>query len=274
MRFLECPHCRRALCLAGGTVACERGHTFDVARAGYVTLLTGSGGAPGDTPAIIAAREAFLATGHYDSLARTIADEAARVVGDAVPGCVVDLGAGTGWYLYHILNRLPRRIGIAIDASKPALRRAARSHPHAIAVGCDIWQGLPMRTGAAALVVNVFAPRNPEEMARVLHPNGRLIVVTPTDRHLLEIRRRLSLLETQRDKAGQVDKAVASYFLPMRQRHHDVAVKASHADVRALVQMGPNAYHTDPDQLEHRIGALADPMTITVSVTVSTYRPR
>src|SRR5688572_30940209 len=42
------------------------------------------------------------------------------------PGCILDLGAGTGWYLARVLDRLPGRIGLALDLSKHALRRAAR----------------------------------------------------------------------------------------------------------------------------------------------------
>ena len=37
-----------------------------------------------------------------------------------------------------------------------------------------------------ALILSVFAPRNPPEMARVLAPGAALVAVTPTTRHLFE----------------------------------------------------------------------------------------
>ena len=281
--FLRCPHCRAALSTADRVVRCERGHAFDVGRGGYVSLLPGRGGAPGDTAAVTAAREAFLASGHFDKLARTIASEVAAVCDDggfdagsvdvgSAEGCIVDVGAGTGWYLRWVLDRCPTRVGIAIDASKAALRRAARSHRRAAAVGADIWQELPVRSDAAAAVMNVFAPRNPEEMARVLHPRGGVVVVTPTDRHLRQVRKPLALLGTEPDKPRRLQDALSPLLRVTRQREHEHDADMSRADLRALVCMGPNAYHVDPARLESALARLPERSPVTVSVTVSVYR--
>ena len=103
------------------------------------------------------------------------------------PGCVVDLGAGTGHYLARVLAEL-RRARSASRSTARSTRCAAPPAPTAIgAVGCDIWRGLPLGDGAAALMLNVFAPRNGAEIRRVLQPGGTLIVVTPTPRHLGEL---------------------------------------------------------------------------------------
>ena len=88
----------------------------------------------------------------------------------AAPGCIVDLGAGTGWYLARALERLRGTTGLALDVSKPALRRAARAHPSLAAVACDAWGPLPLRDGGVAAVLDIFAPRNAAEIARVLVP--------------------------------------------------------------------------------------------------------
>ena len=45
LEHLRCPHCRQPLRLDGRTVRCRSGHAFDVARQGYVSLLTGDAGA-------------------------------------------------------------------------------------------------------------------------------------------------------------------------------------------------------------------------------------
>src|SRR3954452_19923657 len=159
--FLRCPHCGAGLALAGagGVVRCEAGHSFDVARQGYVSLGT----AAGDTAAMVAARDAFLGAGHYDAIASAVADAAASAV--AADGCVIEAGAGTAFYLARVLDALPGtpRVGLALDSSKPALRCAARAHPRIGAVACDAWQELPVRTDAAALALSVFAPRGSAE---------------------------------------------------------------------------------------------------------------
>ncbi|KWX07258.1 hypothetical protein TR74_19335, partial [Carbonactinospora thermoautotrophica] len=114
VRFLICPYCAAGLALAERTLRCRAGHTFDVARQGYVNLLPG-GSRPagsGDTAAMVAAREAFLAKGHYAPLARCVAQHAsAGEIAD--DGCVVDVGAGTGYHLAEVLARLPARDGRA-----------------------------------------------------------------------------------------------------------------------------------------------------------------
>ena len=56
----------------------------------------------------------------------------------------MDVGAGTGHHLAAVLDALPDARGIAIDASPAALRRAARAHERAAAVGADAWKPLPL----------------------------------------------------------------------------------------------------------------------------------
>ena len=43
-----------------------------------------------------------------------------------------------------VLAALPDAVGLALDVSKPALRRAARAHPRAAAALADTWQRLPL----------------------------------------------------------------------------------------------------------------------------------
>ena len=152
--YLICPVCGDALSLDGRVVGCPRGHVFDVARQGYVSLLTGSQ-APGtaDSTAMVTAREAFLGAGHFDPLAEAVAGACrteARVVADA--------GAGTGHYLSRVLDHLPEAVGMALDVSKHAIKRAARAHPRLGAVVADVWRPLPVRDGAVDTLLNVFAP--------------------------------------------------------------------------------------------------------------------
>lgn len=266
--FLACPLCGGALAIESATLRCERSHSFDIARQGYVSLLRGASTFTGDTPEMVDARAAFLGAGHYTPIVDAIAD-AAR----PGPGCVADVGAGTGYYLAAVLDRLPDRVGIALDASKPALRRAARAHPLMGAVGCDAWQRLPVRSASAGLVLNVFAPRNPAELRRILHPAGTLVVVAPTSRHLAELVSTLDLLAVEEDKQSRIDERLAPHFELVGQTDREFAMTLSHADVTTLVGMGPNAFHTVADEFRDRITTLADPLTVTGSVTVSTYRP-
>ena len=152
-------------------------------------LATGSRRLAGDTAEMIAARAAFLAAGHYAPITRALAEHAAV---DA-PGVIADVGAGTGQHLAGVLEAHPDRIGVALDSSTPAMRRAARAHPRMAAVTCDAWDALPLADAAAAVVLSVFAPRGAAEIRRVLAPGGVVLAVTPTERHLAELREPLGL---------------------------------------------------------------------------------
>ncbi len=270
---LECPHCRDALDLDRGTVRCPRGHAFDVARQGYVNLLSGRVRAPpGDSPAMVEARTAFLARGHHAALAARVVDAAAAAAGIS-ERVVLDVGAGTGYFLAALLDGLPGRYGIALDVSKYALRRAARAHERAAAVAADAWQRLPLRDATAGLALSVFAPRNGEELRRVLHPSGALVVVTPTPAHLDELVRSLSLLTVDPRKDARLAEQLEPHFALVDRATHEQRWTLTHDDVAAAVAMGPSAWHLDHAQTRERIDQLPEPVAVTSSVTLSCYRP-
>jgi 23S rRNA (guanine745-N1)-methyltransferase len=267
---LVCPVCGRAVALEGAAVSCESRHSFDVARHGYVSMLAGRRSSGGDTASMVAARGRFLSAGHLDPLADAVAGAAALAAG---PGLVVDAGAGTGHYLARVLDALPGRAGIALDASAPALRRAARCHPRAGAVACDVWSSLPVRTGAAGLVLNVFAPRNGAEMHRILSPAGGLVVATPTSCHLCELVGTLGLLRVDESKDERVERALGEWFRVAGSTAAEFEMQLSHAAVTDLVSMGPSAHHVSGD-VAAAVAMLPEPVVVTASVQVSTYRPR
>ena len=272
LHLLACPHCGAPLALASGSAACAKGHSFDVARQGYLSLLPGRRGSA-DSTEMVAAREAFLGAGHFEPLAGALADAAERALATRdEPGCVVDLGAGTGWYLARVLERLPGRPGLALDLSKHALRRAARAHPRIGAVACDAWRRLPLQDGVAALVLSVFAPRDGAEIARVLRPGGALVVVTPTGRHLDRLVSALGLLTVDERKQERLDAKLDPHLELEHRAGRDWSLALGAADVANAVAMGPSAHHVDRSELEARITALPEPLDVTASVTIGVYR--
>jgi len=267
--LLACPHCGRRLSGSDRVLACEAGHAFDIAREGYVNLLEG-GARPGtaDTPAMVAARTAFLAGGHFAPLDAALADAAAIGAG----GCIVDVGAGTGEHLAAVLDRLPGRTGLALDVSKYAARRAARAHPRIGAVVCDAWGTLPVRSGVAAVVMSVFAPRNPSEFARMLAPGGTLVVATPTPAHLGELIGPLGMVTVDPRKEERLETAFAGLFRRECTRTVERALSLSRTDAVAVALMGPSAHHLSAGEAQERAERLAEPIVATMSVAVSTWQ--
>jgi 23S rRNA (guanine745-N1)-methyltransferase len=270
LAYLCCPHCGEGLALDGATVRCGAGHSFDVARQGYVNLLAGGRTHAGDSAEMIAARERFLGGGHYAALVDAVAAACARAAG--ADGCVVELGAGTGHYLAAALGVLPDRVGVALDVSAPALRRAARAHPRMAALGADVWGRVPVRDGAAAVVLSVFSPRNGPEVSRMLAPDGALVVAAPTDRHLAELVGALGLVRVDPRKAERLERRVGEQLTRVDEQVVEVPLALDHSAVEALVWMGPSARHADPEAMAGAVAQLPEPVPATASVTVSTYR--
>jgi len=273
---LACPVCGETLALngEGKTLRCPAGHAFDVARQGYANLLPGNA-RPGtaDTAEMVGARETFLRTGHFAPMAKAVAELITAAL-DAVPGggCVLDAGAGTGYYLSAVLDQPGDAVGIALDLSKYAARRAARAHPRIGAVVADLWRPLPVRTDAVDAVINVFAPRNAPEFHRVLR-GGLLVTVTPSQRHLGPLVETLGLVTVDEQKNERVDAAPGAHFTLETRRTLEYEATLDHAQTEALVGMGPSAHHVPADELRQRVARLPEPVTVPLSFVVSAFRP-
>lgn len=278
---LRCPVCGQPLVEVtepSRALRCARGHAFDLARQGYVNLLAGRAAHDGDTPPMVAARDEFLAGGHYAGISAAISAAVAaamvrhRPPADPAP-LVVDAGGGTGRHLAAVLDAVPDAVGLVVDVSKPALRRAARAHPRADAALADTWRALPLAEGTAAVLLNVFAPRNGPEFRRVLRPDGALLVVTPETDHLRELVTALDLLRVDPEKTERIAAGLAGWFVPGPADTHRDRLALSRAAARALVAMGPSAWHADRRRLEERLAALPEPIGVTVAVRLAVYRP-
>jgi 23S rRNA (guanine745-N1)-methyltransferase len=286
---LRCPYCASSLYETGAGPQCLRGHTFDIARQGYSSLLPGYAKAStADSPDMVAARESFLAAGHFAPLRAVVAETVSSLLAEVVDArgqhapvealtdalLVVDAGGGIGYYLAAVLERLPGAIGLVLDLSKHALRRAARSHPRAGAVVCDLWKELPLHDSCAAAFINVFAPRNPQEFRRVLIPEGVLVVVVPTARHLRQMVAEYGLLTVDSHKIERLDASLDGLFglreiIPYRETLHLPV-----GDALTLVAMGPSAHHLDQRVLAERLPAGPALVTTDISVELRVYRRR
>jgi len=261
-RLLQCPLCKSGFIAAADALVCRKGHSFDLAREGYVNLLSGRSRRPaagGDGPAQLRHRAAFLDAGHLDALLTTIGSQVER----SSPERILDAGSGTGHHLARIVARLPGTItGLGLDISKDAARLAARRWPTPAFAVADLWAEWPVHDAAVDLVVSIFAPKNFPEVARVLRPSGWLALAYPGPDHLIELRDRFGLM---RQHATQWYSEIVCCFIgePSIHRLRSRSV-LDPAMARAVILMGPNALHVDPSSLV--VGP--DPLAVTFDINV------
>jgi 23S rRNA (guanine745-N1)-methyltransferase len=235
----RCPVCRHALAEAERTWRCDEGHSYDVAKEGYVNLLITHQRRqrePGDSADMLRHRRAFLDAGHYTPLRDAIAPLLARA-------SVLDVGCGEGYYTREIEAEL-----WAVDIAKPAVRLAARRRSrghYAVASAYD----LPVVDASIDAVASVFAPLHSPELERVLRPGGRVVVAGPGPLHLDGLKALLFDEPEPHDEADPfsggatslelVDTAAVTYEL-------DLAGDA----VGDLLHMTPYAWYVSPERRE------------------------
>ncbi|MGH3632295.1 MAG: putative RNA methyltransferase [Sciscionella sp.] len=264
---LLCPLCGLPLVHRDQLLSCAEGHSFDIARQNYVNLAAAIGHRrSGDTVEMVEHRVAFLRGGHFRDLAALVGSTVMRAGTD--PHVVVDAGGGTGYYLAHVLARLPQAIGLVVDSSTAVLRHAGRAHPRAAAIGWDVWRDWPLASASVDVLLNIFAPRNAVEFHRVLRPSGALVVVTPEPDHLIELRDTVPLLTIDQRKQERLRATIE----PMFERvDHEVLrrrLTLDESDQRRIVDMGPNAFHDTVGDV-----SFAPHSTVTAAFSVTWYRP-
>lgn len=285
LRFLRCPVCAAPLADPAGAVRCATGHSFDVERSGYLNLRTGRARrVSGDTAEMVQARVDFLGGGHYAPLtARLVQLAAARTGGGrtsaeappadhpaaGAPELVLEIGAGTAHHLAAVVDAGPRRLGIAVDVSKYALRRAARVHPRIGAVAFDVADRWPLPDASVDVLLDVFAPRNLAEMRRLLRPGGTLLLVTPGEGHLAELREPLGLVGVQPGKRARLADELSGRFDRLSSETLTRTLQLGVDEAVDVALMGPTGHHTGAPELRRRLAAVWPPGRAAMDVTAS-----
>ena len=270
-----CPVCGGSLFREQRSLRCGQGHSFDIARQGYVSLVMGSH-PMGDTADMVRARTAFLNSGIYTPIADLLVDAIRSYSpAGAVPMAehhgdrhriLADLGGGTGWYSAHILDKIPTMEGVLIDASSQAAKIAARVHPRLSVATADLWKSIPLADESIDIALVVFAPRNPDEIRRILTPGGVCLVVTPQPNHLEELRTAYSMLTIEPEKESRLTSQFSDFdsgetsFLEYRRLF-------SPEDISNVIAMGPSAFH----QTRIPIPLPDQPAEVTISVALHRF---
>ncbi|MFE6966240.1 methyltransferase domain-containing protein [Agromyces sp. NPDC057679] len=282
--WLRCPNCFLDLSpVDDRTFGCETGHRFDRSKHGFLTLLPPK--APrtvGDDPGMLRARAGLLGSGAYTPISDALI-EAVRSVSDSPqtraagesgsPLRVADLGCGTGHYSAELARALPELGFLLADRSPDAVRASLRALPAATGVVLDIWRPLPLRTDCVDVILNVFAPRNLDEFARVLRPGGTLLTVVPTERHLRELRRDGLMLDIPSGKSsGLTEQLSALGFATDSITAIEYPLQADATTRLLLADMGPSAHHAETLAQDATAGSTGAEATVPVTVSIELLR--
>lgn len=244
-----CPVCGAPLSEDEHTWRCENRHSFDIARQGYVNLLTVDKKHslhPGDTREMVAARKAFLDTGCYCP----IADKVCALLKETAPQCILDAGCGEGYYLTAVGKSFPAADLWGIDISKDAVRFAAARNKHAHWLTATA-AALPFAPQSFDTVLSMFALTAEAEFARVLKDGGFFLQVLAGEDHLMGLKNIIYPQIIRKEK--QQEKELAGFTLC---RHEILEFSFSLEDtaqVRNLLSMTPHFWRISKEGAE-RLG--------------------
>ena len=255
--------CTRPLEPRDRTFVCGAGHSYDIARSGYINLLQPQdrrSPEAGDSRQAIEARASLLAAGIGRTLIEAIANRVGRLdigrpeaastttASTTAAPTIVDLGCGSGDALAALTGRAVT--GIGIDLSTAAIEHAARYFPDRTWVVANADRRLPLLDASVDVVISVHGRRNPTEVARVLAPKGHLFVAVPAADDLIELRELVQGERIARDRAS----GVLSEHEPLFELVERSIVRETHdLDRGALLNLLRGTYrgvrHSDADQV-------------------------
>ena len=257
---LVCPVCGGGLGLtaAGRSLACSAGHSFDIARQGYVNLYRGK-------PVNEYSKESFrqrqqiLEKGMYAHILEEICSFLQAVCGAGRPRLLLDAGCGEGSYTREIAARLGG-CGLdfyGVDLSRDSVQLAASTANQAGGAASAIkWLvadigHLPVRDGSVDFLLDIFTSAIYEEFQRILSPDGYLIKVIPGEGHVKELREAASSQLHHKDYKERKGTAVFSeHFETILNKtvSQTFAVTPEERDV--FIHMTPLLFHVDKTKVD------------------------
>lgn len=276
--ILACPVCGLALEVHATNATCSNAHAFDRARTGYLNLILANkkqSAEPGDSPAMLSSRRAFLDAGFYDQMSDAATDAVMACINRrAQEAHVVDLGCGEGFFT----GRLKRALGesslpascYGLDVSRQGIKRASgRDRAMTWIVGS--LHRCPFLAQSVDVALTIFAPIDPDEVHRILRPEGAFVTVTPGPDHLDELRAMIYSSLRPHPKTPTPLSGDTRFELRSTARVNYSIVIESSAQIRNLLAMTPFYWHITPEG-KARVEAL-ERLEVLVDVYVNVFRP-
>ncbi len=244
---------------------CERGHSYDIARQGYVNLLPVQhkrSKNPGDSKAMVLARTQFLNAGYYQPVADHLCEQihnllVTETTPDNTSVNILDAGCGEGYYMDYLFRfltakRIKKNISyIGLDISKDAVIQASKRNKEINwIVGTN--RSAPVTDSSIDIIICMFGFVSYQNFSRILKPEGKLVLVDPAPLHLKELRKIIYKNDRQKEsKAINAGTPAPALFSLVSQKN--LLFKETLVDnqmIQNLLLMTPHFFRADSESRE------------------------
>lgn len=239
----KCPVCNNRLVKGEAQYCCENRHSFDIGHNNYVNLLIDNqkkSKDPGDSKEMMESRRKFLNGEFYELFSNSLN----QIISECINNndmVILDAGCGEGYFLTKLKEYIEKSLGFhnvgfyGVDISKTAVKYAAKRDKQAnFIVGSNY--KLPVTDKSVDIVIRNFAPGDGKEFHRILKDDGILIIVTPGEEHLFELKEQLY------EKARKHEIKENGYSEFKLDKHHEIKYSIeldNNDDIKNLITMTP-----------------------------------
>lgn len=272
--LLKCPICNTSIkVLDLKCIACSNRHTFDIAKQGYLNLMTHQIKTNYDRSLFEARRNVIIESGFFGPLHAEITSKINDHTASKNELSLVDMGSGEGSHLYRITNKLQTDSdktinGIGIDISKEGILEAAKNYENFIWIVADLAK-TPFIDHSVDVMLNILSPSNYEEFNRLLKDDGIIIKIVPRDGYLKELRQffyrdsekkdysNQKVIELFKEKFELIDQSVINYTSDL-----------DDSALQSLVKMTPLTWGVEGRVVDHFLDSDIQNITVDFDIII------
>lgn len=243
-----CPVCQATLDCLENRFVCPKGHSFDMAKQGYINLLLNAKKDKHYDKASFERRHQILEAGFYNPILEVIETVISKITGNVT---ILDVACGEGYYSRQLANNHHKTV-LAFDLSKDSISLAAKKdRDKRVAWFVGDLAKLPLAPQSIDIILDIYSPANYQEFKRVLKPRGKIIKVVTASEHVAELRQAAQDQLANKIYSNQdIREHFSQAFPKFEHIHVSQTYPASQEELLAFAQMTPLFFHVSLDRLD------------------------
>lgn len=246
--LFSCPVCKNKLYFKEGSLVCEKNHCYDISKKGYINFDLKSKEQKNYDKDSFQNRHYILEQGMYRNFLEEIICFIHEHEGIEK---ILDVGCGEGYYSRQIYESTYRNL-YAFDISKDSIQLAAKKDSEAMIKWfvADL-ASIPLQDSSIDCILDIFSPANYKEFRRILVPNGYVIKVVPTERHLIELRQKAKEQLISKEYSNQrIIEYFENSFTCIVRKKITSDYTLSEEEREAFISMTPLLFHVDKENID------------------------